>query len=129
MNSSGPSRPDIARPCGRANLAPSVPATEPVRARVGAPAEMTIRRTEREEYAAAAFFLRARADDRVAVSDVRWTVGIRPKTGWYLACACHRLAAKHVDARGSGCGAGAGDNGDLQQPCHVKPARKTEQQY
>src|SRR6516162_11623823 len=64
---------------------------------------------------------------RVTERDFRFSGGIGAKTGRYLARACPRLPAEPVDARGSRWGPGARDDGIVQQPRYVRPARKTEQ--
>ena len=49
------------------------------------------------------------------------------KPGGILRVHALRLAAEPVDARGDRRRPGAGDDGGLQQPRHVRPARRTEQ--
>src|SRR5260370_42541837 len=55
---------------------------------------------------------------------IRHCAKLRTKIGWPPQGACHRLAAEPVDARGDRRRPCARDDGGLQQPRHVRSARK-----
>ena len=53
--------------------------------------------------------------------------GICAKDGRHPTRPCRRFTAEHVDARGGGRRPGAGDDGIVQQPRHVRSVRKAKQ--